>query len=326
MRDLLLCLIATLNCCLEEEVHHARRAFITQTFDRRLDQLSDPSSAPLKAIVVGVDASERSRAAVNWAIAEASVSGRPLTLLHVLDKQNVPGSEYDRHGWRLLTQFELGLDSNAATVAVNKVLAVDAVDASLVSQSAEQSALVVGRRGVGSFTRLLVGSTSLSAASHARVPVVVVPEGWRVDVHGTEPVVVGVDHRDLQPAALEFAFAEAQRRNVPLVAAHGREVPALVSDPASAAAAADERAHQDSADALEQAVEPWRQTYPDVKVSLLHRREHPLTVLLDQAIPTQLLVLGRHSNRRRGGFPFGSVARGVLHHAEVPVAIVPPLS
>jgi len=134
-----------------------------------------------------------------------------------------------------------------------------------------------------------------------------VPEGWRVDAHSTEPVVVGLDHRDPQPAALEFAFAAAQSRNVPLVVAHGRETP----EPESAAA-------------LELAVQPWRRAYPDVKVSFLDRREHPLTVLLDQAVPTQLLVLGRHSNRLRGGFPSGSVARGVLHYAEVPVAIVPP--
>ena len=284
---------------------------MTQTADRELDQPSDASPARDKAIVVGVDSSDRSHAAVSWAITEASVRGRPLTLLHVIDKRNVPvpvlEQETDRHGWRLLTQFERELRSNAAGVTVSKKLTVGAVDTCLVGQSADQAALVVGRRGVGSFIRLLVGSTTLSVASHAHVPVIVVPEGWCVDAHATEPVVVGVDHRDLQPAALEFAFAAAQRRNVPLVVAHGRE-----------------GLGADSGDALEKAVEPWLRSYPDVQVSLLDRREHPLTVLLDQAVPTQLLVLGRHSNRRRGGFPSGSVARGVLHYAEVPVAIVPP--
>lgn len=303
---------------------------MTQTFDRKLEEFMDPSwAAPDRAIVVGVDASDRSHAAVTWAISEASVGGRPVTLVHVLDKRNVPvpvlGQESDQHGWRLLTQLERELKSNAPTIEVRKELAAGAVDACLVSQSADQAALVVGRRGLGGFSRLLVGSTSLSVASHARVPVVVVPEQWQVDAHDTEPVVVGVDHRDLQPAALEFAFAEAHRRNVPLVAAHGREVPDMDWDPATSATTADARAEQDSADALERVVEPWRKAYPEVKVSLLHGREHPLTVLLDKARPTQLLVLGRHSNRRRGGFPFGSVARAVVHYAEVPVAIVPPL-
>jgi nucleotide-binding universal stress UspA family protein len=330
LSDVLLCLIAALNCCLEEELHHARRAFMTQTFDRRLAQLPDPGwAAPEKAIVVGVDASDRSHAALTWAITEAAVGSRPLTLLHVLDRRSVPvpvlGQESDQHGWRLLTRLEQALKANAPTVEVRKELAAGAVDTCLVAQSADQAALVVGRRGLGGFSRLLVGSTSLSVAIHARVPVVVVPEGWQVDAHATEPVVVGVDHRDLQPAALKYAFAEAHRRNVPLVAAHGREVPDLDWDSGTVAAAVDVRAEQDSTDALEHALEPWRQAYPEVKVSLLHRHDHPLTVLLDQARPTQLLVLGRHSNRRRGGFPFGSVARGVLHYAEVPVAIVPPI-
>lgn len=303
---------------------------MTQTFDRDLAQLPDPSwAAPHRAIVVGVDASDRSHAAVSWAISEASAGGRPLTLVHVLDNRHVPvpvlGEESDQHGWRLLTQLERELKSKAPNADVRKELAAGAVDTCLVSQSADQAVLVVGQRGRGSFTRLLIGSTSLSVASHARVPVVVVPEGWQVNAHVTQPVVVGVDQEDLQPAAVQFAFAEARRRNVPLIAAHGREIPEQDSDPESDAAAADEQAELDSAEALQRALEPFRRAHPDVEVSLLHRREHPLTVLLDQARPTQLLVLGRHSNRRRGGFPFGSVARAVLHYAEVPVAIVPPL-
>ena len=303
---------------------------MTQTFDRRPTPVSDPSwAAPDRAVVVGVDASERSQAAVTWGISEAKVSSRPLTLVHVLDKRNVRvpvvGKESDQHGWRLLTHLERDLKTTTPGLEVRKELAAGAVDACLVSQSADQAVLVVGRRGLGGFSRLLVGSTSLSVASHSRVPVIVVPEHWQVEALETEPVVIGVDHRDLQPAALTFAFAEAQRRGVPLVAAHGREVPELDWDPATATASVDERADQDSADALERVLEPWRQTHPDVAVSLLHRREHPLTVLLDQARPTQLLVLGRHSNRRRGGFPFGSVARAVVHYADVPVAIVPPL-
>lgn len=301
---------------------------MTQTFDRKPDQLADPRwAAPDKAVVVGVDGSERSHAAVTWATTEASAGSRPLTLVHVLDKRHVPvpvvGEESDQHGWRLLTQWEQELHSSAPNLEVRKELAAGAVDTCLVGQSADQAALVVGRRGLGGFTRLLVGSTSLSVAVYARVPVVVVPEGWRVDAHDTEPVVVGVDPRDLQPAALKFAFAEAQRRNVPLVVAHGREMPVPEGDATPPPGPAVERADQDSAEALERAVDPFRRAYPDVEVSLLHRQEHPLTVLLDQARPTQLLVLGRHSNRRSGGFPFGSVARGVLHYADVPVAIVP---
>jgi len=300
---------------------------MSQTFAGRQHQPSDPGWAePGRAIVVGVDGSDPSHAAVAWAITEATASGRPLTLLHVLDERKIPlplhGFESDQRGWSLLGCLEReAMEAKAPSVVVSKELAVGSVDTCLVSRSAEQSTLVVGRRGLGSFTRLLVGSTSLSVASHARVPVVVVPERWRVDAHDTEPVVVGVDHGDVQPAALEFAFAEAQRHNVPLIAAHGREVPGLDWDPA----AYDAEADRDSALALERVVQPFRQAHPDVQVSLVHSREHPLTVLLDQASPTQLLVLGRHSNRRSGGFPFGSVARAVLHYAEVPVAIVPPL-
>jgi nucleotide-binding universal stress UspA family protein len=304
---------------------------MTQTFDRRQQWLADPSWAePDKAIVVGVDGSDRSHAAVAWAITEATASGRPLTLLHVLDERNLPlalhGLESDQHAWGLLTRLESEARKSAPTLVIRKEMADGPVDTCLVSRSAEQSTLVVGRRGLGSFARLLVGSSSLSVASHARVPVVVVPDGWPVKAHRSDPVVAGVDHRDLQPGAIAFAFAEAQRLGVALVAAQGREVPALGWDPDTDAAAIEDEADHDSAGGLNRALQPFREAYPDVEVSLVHRRGHPLTVLLDEVGPTQLLVLGRHSDRRRGGFPFGSVARGVLQYAEVPVAIVPPRS
>lgn len=76
-------------------------------------------------------------------------------------------------------------------------------------------------------------------------------------------------------------------------------------------------------EALGQALARHRDAFPDVHVSIVDRPGHPLAVLLDEVGPSQLIVTGRHSDRRRGGFPFGSVAHGVLHYAEVPVALSP---
>jgi nucleotide-binding universal stress UspA family protein len=303
---------------------------MTQTYDqKRHDPTSPPWAEPGRAVVVGVDGSKHSLAAAAWAATEAAASHRPLTLLHVLNERRVPSPLHgletdDQHGWRILARVEHDLKALAPGIELSKEMAVGAVDACLVSRSAAQSALVVGRRGLGSFTRLLVGSSSVSVASHARVPVVVVPEGWPVKEHQTEPVTVGVDHHDVQAEALLFAFTEAQRRGVPLIVAHGREMPDPGADLPTDAPAPVNETEQASVEALERAVQPFQALHPDVKVSFVHRNEHPLTVLLDVAGPAQLGVLGRPRDRRRGGFPFGSVARGVLHYAEVPVAIVPP--
>lgn len=289
---------------------------MTQT-QRQLTERSEPRpmfppwAGPGKAVVVGVDGSHRNRAAIEWAAEEASTSGRPLSLLLVLDDR---ARAVPRHGpqaddmlaWRLLNEVAGQLAEDYPTAVIRKEMAVGADDVTLIARSEEQASLVVGRRGMGTFARLLVGSTSLSVAWHSRVPVVVVPDGWSPADHAWEPVVVGIDHHDVQPEVVRFAFTEARRRGVPLVAAYGHEWP-----------------DSDSEAALERVVAVYGREFAEVETALVHHRGHPLSVLLDEVGPSQLLVLGRHSTRRHGAFPFGSVARGALHYADTPIAIVP---
>jgi nucleotide-binding universal stress UspA family protein len=295
----------------------------------RADPHAEPGashwSAPDRAVVVAVDGSERNHAAITWACVEAAASGRPLDLVHVLDERRVPGPFHapetdDQHAWRLLEAVESELLESAPTVILRKEVAVGPVATTLVDRSATQAALVVGRRGFGSFVRLLIGSTSIDVASRARVPVIVVPDRWSVEEHQDEPVVVGVDPRQVQPDVLRFAFTEARLRQVPLVGAHGRDLPA--GDGLSPSGGEVQTGPE--ANGLAEALEPYAQAFPDVAVSVVDLPGHPLSVLLDEVGPAQLLVLGRNGGGRREGFPFGSVAHAVLHYADIPVAIVPP--
>jgi nucleotide-binding universal stress UspA family protein len=279
-----------------------------------------------RAVVVGVDGSERNRAAVGWAAAEAAAAGRPLLLVHVLDERHVPTPLHglltdDQAAWRLLDGVGAELRARYPEVVLRTDVVVGGVATTLVDRSADEAVLVMGRRGHGTFVRLLIGSVALDVASRARVPVVVVPDGWSSDEHRAEPVVVGMDRRDVQPAVLELAFTEARLRGVPLVAAHGRDQPAMGWAPATSPGPGGVEADEHR---LRDALAPYAEAFPDVELSILDNPGHPLAVLLDEAGPGQLLVLGRHRDRRTGGFPFGSVAHGVLHYADVPVAIVPP--
>jgi nucleotide-binding universal stress UspA family protein len=87
----------------------------------------------------------------------------------------------------------------------------------LVAASSRAGLVVLGDRGLGGFTALLVGSVAIGLAARAECPVVVV-RGERPSDAG--PVVVGIDGSQISEAALAFAFEAAVTRKVPLIAVH----------------------------------------------------------------------------------------------------------
>ncbi len=286
-----------------------------------------PRVDPRRAVVVGVDGSERNRAAVRWATHEAEASARPLHLVCVLDDE-VPIPHHsaatdDDRDWTLLRRLAADIALERPELTVDHELVAGGAIGALVAHSADRALLVVGKRGLGTFARLLIGSTSIAVAGRSRVPTVIVPDTWDQARHGHDPVVVGLDPDDVHAEALAYAFAEARRRGVRLVIAHGWEAKGLlIRDPA--AVSRDIASWKEHCLArLTDVVGPARSSYPGVHVELVPRHGHPATVLLEVAESAQLLVLGRHDDSRLGGFPFGSVTRNVLHHAEVPVAVVP---
>lgn len=140
----------------------------------------------MSGIFVGIDGSSHSQTALDWAMREAGLRHEPLTVLTV---EQVPTS-----GWGGMIVYpqdhELREESRkAAQEAADKAAAPlgDAAPTSvtvratiglpgkeLIEASKEADLLVVGSRGVGGFTRLLLGSTSSQVAQHAHCPVVIV--------------------------------------------------------------------------------------------------------------------------------------------------------
>jgi nucleotide-binding universal stress UspA family protein len=268
-------------------------------------------------IVVGVDRSGRSASAVVWAADEAERSGRSLRLVCATGEGSPEaGAEPDlvRLGRRLaLAELECVVETGNA----QEVLLASAADASL---------LVVGRRGMGTAQRLVVGSTSIAVAGRAPVPTVVVPEQWMQPTMASAPVVVGIEPANPgRPSAadehvLGFAFSRAAHLRVPLIVVSAWAVPALLAwsplDVGSSRAG--------SEDALDERLAPWRTRHPDVEVVARAVAEPAAHALREAAAVGQLTVLGRHSTERPHAFRLGSTAREVLHHAERPVVVVPP--
>jgi nucleotide-binding universal stress UspA family protein len=145
----------------------------------------------MPGIVVGVDGSGHSRAALEWAVREAAVRHAPLTVVTVHQAPvEYLGSAVDHEQDTDLAERYRG----AAQDAVNRVFAqagearpdsvtVQAVNGTpteaLLAAARDADMLVVGSRGAGGFPRSLMGSVSSQVTRHAICPVVVIPAQHR---------------------------------------------------------------------------------------------------------------------------------------------------
>ena len=181
--------------------------------------------------------------------------------------------------------------------------------------------LVVGSRGVGAFTAMVLGSVSRYVASHASCPVVVM----RDETAATHRQVgIGIGDLDHCADSLTFAFEEASLRQASLLAIHAWHAPqgdiSRAGDTFTAADPHDlERKRPGNSRAL---LNEWREKYPDVPVSQDVVHGHPGRALVGLSARADLVVIGRHA--KHPGLPGpGSVRHAVLNHAHGPVAVVP---
>jgi len=140
----------------------------------------------VKRIVVGVDGSDASKAALAWAADEAELRGTDvLALLAWMPTVAVPGPWPAMVPVRVPQEVEESASATLAAV-VDEVLGEEpkvevvervvhgAAASALVEAAGSAELLVVGSRGLGGFTGMLLGSVSHQCAQHASCPVVIV--------------------------------------------------------------------------------------------------------------------------------------------------------
>jgi len=134
-----------------------------------------------KPIVVGVDGSADARRALEWAMDESKQSGAPLLLIHGVDVGVAAASPYGS-GTVLQQLEEAGEQVLAEELARVRATGIEAdgrievgsAAYALIEASRGARMLVVGSRGHGGFTGMLLGSVSSACSHHAHCPVVVV--------------------------------------------------------------------------------------------------------------------------------------------------------
>lgn len=280
-------------------------------------------------VVVGVNEifDEGSEAALRWAAQEAAARHVPLRIVCAWESvlSTVPpaldtggGTLRHRTAERVVT---LAAHQAAEYLPADRIIGA-AVDGPtlgvMVDETRDAALLVLGSRGLGTVGSAVHGSVGVGAAARAQCPVVVVRGPAGEPAEGAK-IIAGVDTTAASQDVLEFAFDTASRRAVPLQVV-------LCWHPDLLASMQWRREQPPPAKTeawLAEAVAGWREKYPDVDATTAVLRERVPKGLVDISSAQWLLVVGRTSRHPVAQALLGSTSHGVLHHATLPVAVVP---
>lgn len=313
-------------------------------------------------IVVGVDGSKESFAALRWALGEAGVSGQPVnavfgwTASWDMGDQPDNGEGWDRMRERISAKLRAWVDDVCSTlprkpddIALTSVRASGAV--ALLQIGADAQQIVVGRRTMGRVMRWFSGSTSSTLTSESVVPVTVVrmSEPDEDDVkqgiakalgderhgvnlgqdagatgasHHDRLIVAGVDASPSNSSILRFAAREARLHGQPLHVIFCWQIKDLGVVPGYERAVAPMDVNQRHAEHILDKVIERADLGPDLDV-----RPHAFHIRADHGLVNASkyaahLILGSRGLTGLDAHFLGSVSNRVVEFAECTVTVV----
>ncbi|MEZ0350739.1 universal stress protein [Mycobacterium sp. pR1184] len=282
-------------------------------------------------IIVGVDGSVSSDAAVQWAAHEAQLRNCRLTLVYAAAP---PIPSWPAGQMRAELRRRQELDARRILDDAVRIVNATAADGSpadvdsrvvasppvptLVDMSKDAALVVVGARGLGTVGRLLLGSVSTGLLHHADCAVAVIhSEASRRSRDSRAPVLLGVDGSTASELATAIAFEEASMRETTLVALHAWSD----ADRASVSSLEESALRSAAEEVLAERLAGWRERYPDVNVTRIVEYGSAATHLLEHSKFAQLVVLGSHGRGGVAGMLLGSVSSAVAQGVQVPVIV-----
>ncbi|MEV0537514.1 universal stress protein [Kitasatospora sp. NPDC050463] len=280
-------------------------------------------------ILAAIDGSPESTAAALWAADEAASRGLALRLVHAqtwLDDIHAdPGQPEDVRALtaRMLAETAEQVQRQHPGLEVRTELLSGGDPVDLLA-AADAELLVLGSRGLGGFTGLLVGSVGLAVTARSDCPTVLVRAAQPVATPDAREVVVGVDTREPSDTVLDFAFRQAALRGTPLRAVHGWTPPSVWGYAGWVSPQIESTQFQAlEAELLHAAVAGWREKFPEVEVIEDSRVDTGSGAVVDASADAALVVVGRRRRPLPLSARLGPVAHAVVHHAHAPVAVVP---
>jgi nucleotide-binding universal stress UspA family protein len=286
------------------------------------------SQVPAGGVVVGVDGSSGGHRALLWAADTASLEGRPLVLAHAVGRPDAAASEVygidhavvrralETAGAEVLRHARHEVAATWPSLVVEEEMRAIDPRALLLDLADSAALVVVGTRGRGTLTNLLLGSVSLAVSQHATCPVAVVrPHDTGLPRDG---VLVGVDLGPGSTALADVACRQASLRKLPLTVLHvffDGLPPGPVPD--------DEPGHEPMRLAMAGLVAGLAGQYPDVDIRPALVRGLVEDALVEAAAGKDLAVVGAHPTRPLLDFFRRDVERAMVERSPCAVVTVP---
>ncbi len=281
-------------------------------------------------IVVGLDGSDGSRAAMRWAATHREHFGpiQPVVAWRYpwwLVPNPFPGAPapppVEQFQRRAESQARAELELLAIEPVADPIVCQASAGPTLVTIGARANLVAVGTRGRDAVRGTLLGSTGMHLVTHSKVPVVVVPRDLPMTPR-RGPVVVGVDGSANADEALRWAMQHTPA-DTELVAVISYLDPVDLSlradpgPPSEAAKGADRLLRAAVADAR-RAVGPTAHA-----VSLRTLYGEPRQVLGELAADAQMLVVGARGHRGVAHLLLGSTTDVLVRNPAAPTVVVP---
>ena len=286
-----------------------------------------------KTIVVGLDTSAGSAAAMAWALDLVAGTGTRVVPVHAwqypalcllpfpaglpVPPPEAMQDDAEARAGRLIAGTRPP-DGGVVGVDVAEPIVREGSAARVLCAEAERSGadlVVVGSRGLSGLKGALAGSVSAGCAHRSPAPVAIVPtDVGAVDDHGV--VVVGVDGSEASMAAVAFADAWMPEDSL-LLLVHAWNLPVTMGGMVA----------MNDLDAIEAAAEELLATAAATvehhKVDTVVRQGDPRTELGQLAETADAVVVGRTGHNVAERFLLGSVATHAVHHVTAPTIVVP---
>ncbi|MDN3029235.1 universal stress protein [Streptomyces sp. S.PB5] len=282
-----------------------------------------------RPVTVGIDGSAASLAAAAWAAREAELRDTSLHLIAAWPPPDghapePPDAIVHRH-WavRSLDLARDRLRGRHPCLDIHARLLGLPNREALLTAGLAADLLVLGACGLDATSPRQLGSTGADTAAQAGFPLALVRAVPHPADPPSGPVLLALDVRTVWDDVIAVAFEEAAMREVPLRALFAwmstgpvrpRPITPWPCGRSPHARHAEQR--------LTEALLPWRQKYPDVRVEEVCLEDIPADAVTAATHHAALAVLG-HRVQATTGPRLGAVARAAVHQATCPVLLVP---